>query len=190
VIIHSFDDVLRAPKSIHSIELTPGGNKIPMWRPIPWIGIFYFVIVEIVFIVAARVPVLDVLSELFAPLVYYVVFPIAVVWVALNVELDGRSPHRWVASYLAFLARPRRTLAGRPYPAPGSRIVCAGRMRLSWDLNAPRLHRGWVKGGTVGTNVGTRFTHALRHRHPVLKPDDRRVPMSGYEVARRLQVRA
>lgn len=186
--IHSFDDVLRAAKSIHSVELTPGGTKIPLWRPVSWISFLYFAVVEIVFVLAARVPVLDVVSQMFAPLVYYVAFPVGVVWLAFRVELDGRAPHLWAISYLLYMRRPKRTLAGRQVSAAGSSLSYAGRVRIWWDLQAPRLHRGWVSGGTITTNVPVRFTHVIRHRHQVLVGDSSGAAAS-HEVQRRLEVR-
>lgn len=188
--IYSFDDVLRAPKSIHSVELTPGGQtKIALWRPVPWIGFLYFVVVELLFVVATHVPVLDVVSEVFAPLVYYVAFPIGVVWLALHVELDGRLPHLWALSYLLYLRRPKRTLAGRRVDAAGTRTDYSGRVRVWWDLHAPRLQHGWVVGGRVSTTVPARFTHALWHTHQVVVADDERAPVVDHVVRERLQVR-
>lgn len=189
MIIHSFDDVLRAPKSIHSVELTPGGQtKIALWRPVPWIGFLYFVVVELVFVLMAKAPVLDVLSESFAPAVYYVALPVGVVWLALYGELDGRAPHRWAISYLHYLRRPKRTLAGRSVALAGTRVDYSGKARVWWDLHAPRLHRGWVTGGRVATAVPVRFTYAILHRRQVVVPDDRGIH-AEHEVQGRLQVR-
>lgn len=158
-----------------------------MWRPVPWIGFVYFGAVELIFIIAARLPLLDVLSELFAPLVYYVVFPIGVAWLVMFVELDGRSPHLWAISYLRFLIRPHITRAGAPVQDSAD---YGGRMRIWWDLAAPRLHHGWVRGGIVTTTISGRFTHALlRHCQPVLCGDDDREPVVGYEVEDRLEIR-
>jgi len=169
VTIHSFNDVLRAPKSIHSVELTPGGGtKIPLWRPVPWIGFLYFAVVEVLFIIAGKLPVLNVFSEMFAPFVYYVVFPIGVVWLVLHVELDGRSPHRWLISYLMFLRRPKRTVGGRAVGHADTTVSYSGKVRIWWDLHAPSLKHGWIKGGSVTTSVPVRFTHSILHRHPVM----------------------
>lgn len=190
MIIYSFDDVLRARKMIHSVELTPGGgHAVALWRPVPWMAVLYFAVVELVFLIAARYPVTDVVSQMFAPAVYYVAFPAGVVWLAFKVELDGRAPHLWLASYLLFLKRPKRTLAGRTVDPPDTRVAYAGRVRIWWDVTAPRLHHGWVLGGRVCTVVPARFTHSLWHRQQLLVGDDDRAPVVDHEVQGRLQVR-
>lgn len=189
MIIHSFDDVLRAPKSIHSVELTPGGTKVALWRPISWISFLYFAVVELVFIIAARLPVLNVFSEMFAPLVYYVAFPAAVVWLAFKVELDGRAPHMWVLSYLRFLRRPKRTVAGQAVTPAGTEVDYSGRVSVTWDLHAPRLHRGWARGGVLSTPLPVRFSHAILHGRQVLRVDEKHGQPTIHEVNGKLEVR-
>jgi hypothetical protein len=190
VTIFSFDDVIRMQKRIHAIPLTPTGEyTIPLPRSVPWIGFVYWIVTLLIFIVAAKVPVLDVVSESFAPLVYYGGFPIAVVWLAFNVELEGLKPHAWALVHLRYLRRPKRTLAGRAVPAEGEKISYSGRASFSWDLNAPRLHRGWVKGGRVVTTVPVRFTFSLRHRRQVIAPSARG-RLADHDVESKLQVRA
>lgn len=187
--IHSFDEVLRAPTRIHSVQLTPAGKKLPLWRTITWMGLLYFCIAEFVFVIAARLPVTGVLSELFAPLVYYGAFPIGAVWLLSTVELDGRIPHQWVISYLDYLRRPKRVLAGRAVAAADTRITYAGRVRIWWDLAAPRLHHGWVIGGRISTPLSVRFTHAILHRHQVLVVDERHGSPVDHEVQGKLAIR-
>lgn len=190
MMIYSFDDVLRAPKSLHSIEVTPGGkSKIPLWRPVPWIGFVYFVLVELAFVIAAKLPVTGVVSEMFAPLVYYVALPVGVVWLALYAELDGRSPHAWAISYALYMAQPKRTLAGREMVAPGTKIDYAGRVRIWWDVHAPRLHHGWITGGLVSTSLPVHFTYALLHRSRVIAPEAGGANCVGHVVEGKLQVR-
>jgi hypothetical protein len=190
VTIYSFDDVIRMPKSIHSVPLTPTGDfNIPLWRPVPWIAFIYFIAVELVFVIAAKVPVLDLLSQSFAPAVYYFVFPVGVVWFAFKVELEGLKPHAWVLAYLLYLRRPKRVLGGDAVTAVGEAVAYSGRVRIWWDLDAPRLHDGWVTGGRVRTTVPVRFAYALRHRKQVIRPDDDRGRLADHEVEGRLQVR-
>ena len=187
--IYSFDDIIRMPKSIHSVPLSPTGEyTIPLWRPVSWIGFAYFLVVELLFVIASKIPVLNVLSESFAPLAYYVVFPIGVVWLAFKIELEGLKPHTWALAYLLYLRRPKRTLAGRAMTAEGEKISYTGRVRILWDLNAPRLQRGWVTGGHIVTTVPARFTHAIFHRSQVIAPDERGRAVD-HEVQGKLQVR-
>jgi hypothetical protein len=190
VIIYSFDSVLRARKTIHSVELTPGGgHTVALWRPVPVIAGIYFAAVWAVLFIAARLPVLDVVSQMFAPLVYYVAFPAGIVWLSMNAHLDGRSPHKWAISYLLYLRRIKRTIAGRKADEDGTKTVHRGKVSIWWDITAPRMHHGWVAGGRITTAVGVRFTHALLHRHQVVRPDDDRRPVLEHDVERRLEIR-
>lgn len=189
--IHSFEEVIRAPKSIHSIPLTPtGGHSIPLWRPVTWISFIYFCGLVFAFAIAAKVPGLDLLSKSFRPVVYYTVFPAGIVWLAFYTELDGLQPHVWFLSYLRYLRRPKRTLCGQALLADGDKTSYGGRVKIWWDLNSPRLHHGWIAGGRVTTTVPVRFTHAIFHRHQVMVPDDDRGPTVDHEVQGKLQVRA
>jgi hypothetical protein len=193
LIVYSFDAVLRQRKMVHSVQVTPGSkDKIALWRPLSWMSILYFAIVELVFVIAAKLPLLsvpyEVVATLFSPLVYYAL-PAGVVWLLFNAQLDGRAPHLWAYSYLLFLVRPKRTLSGRAVRAAGETVSYVGKIRIWWDLHAPRLHHGWVVGGRVTTNVSVRFTHAILHRHQVMVADDDRDVVMDHEVQGKLQVR-
>jgi hypothetical protein len=195
VTIYSFDDVLRAPKSIHSFELSPGGKRIALWRPVPWVGLLYFIVVEIAFLIAERIIPFTAIFDLVmateaAWITYHLLLPIGGVWLAMNAELDGRRPHMWAISILHWASGPRRTMAGQRIPVAGSKIAYGGRVRVFWDVTAPRLHHGWVKGGKVSTSLPVRFTHSVLHRRSVIAPGDSQgVMLDQYEVSNRLEVR-
>lgn len=189
MVIHSFEEVIRAPKSIHSIPLTPAGHfRIKLWRPVSWISFIYFCALVLVFAIAAKVPVLDIPSKTFASLVYYIGFPAGIVWLVFYTALDGLAPHAWLITYLTYLRRSKRVLAGRVVAPDGTEVVYGGRVKIWWDLNAPRLHHGWVTGGRIKTSVPVRFTHAIRHRRQVVAYD-KRGALADHEVQGKLQVR-
>lgn len=194
MIIESFDDVLRTPKRLHAIELTPGGQKLPLWKPVSHASAQLFVVIEVVLIFMAKVPLLDFLHELVASMfgswAYYTVLPAGIVWLAFYAELDGRAPHLWAYSYMLFLIRPKRTIAGRPMKSSGTKIRSAGKIKIWWDLDAPRLHHGWVRGGRVTTNVPVNFAHSFRHTKPTIRANDDYARIVEYEVAQKLEVRA
>jgi hypothetical protein len=118
---------------------------------------------------------------------FYFYFPLMAI--AFNVEIDGRSPHRWVVSCARFITRRKRLWCGQRARSDGERVRYRGRMRVWWDISAPRLHHGYVRGGRVTTAVPVRFTHALRHTAPVMKADNEHSPTVGYEVPGRIEVR-
>jgi hypothetical protein len=203
VIVHSFDGVLRQPRTMHSFDV-PGlsQRRIALPRPVPFIALVYFALVELLVVMSDNVvgysnAIGDVLSavsggraDLTAWLICYAIVPAAIVWLSMNVEIDGRSPHRWIVSMIRLAVSCRRTRCGISVPADGSRFSYRGRLRVWWDESAPRLHHGWVVGGTLSTRVPARFTFAaVRHRHRVIKADHDYAPVERFEVPGRVEVR-
>lgn len=200
MIIHSFDGILRAPRSMHSIDIARG-RRIPLPRPVPWISAVYFATVELCIMALDNVVSLVAIFEavigtlvsgdvaLAAYLTCYVIIPGGIVWLSMNVEIDGRAPHRWIVSVARFIKRPSRTIAGRKVRAEGARSVYRGRVRVWWDLNTPSLHHGWVDGGKVTSIVPARFTYAIRHRCRVMVADGSGAEVRNYEVDGKLEVR-
>jgi hypothetical protein len=200
-VIVSFDGVLRQPRTMHTWELWPGGPKIALPRTMPLISIAYFAVVLLAMIVGNHVvPVaggagflLSKLSggnaSLAADVMVYLVIPGAVVYFALNTEVDGRKPHNWAISVARSLISPRRTWGGVRAPSDDERVEYRSKVDFWWDEGAPRLQHGWVLGGRLSTSVAARFTFAFRHRHRVLKADDGGVIVDGYEVPGKIEVR-
>jgi hypothetical protein len=193
LIIHSFDSVLREPRKMHSFQWAPGSPRVALWRPIEMMAVVYFIAAEVVVLVADNmVSFVDVLDMVFARgaamVLYYVIAPVGLVWIAMSLEIDGRSPHRWLISAMRYFRRPSRTLAGRAVRAESSRTAYRGRIRFRWDLAAPRLHHGWVRGGRISCRDTVRFSHAFRHSHPVIKASDDGTLVRNRDVAK-LEVR-
>jgi hypothetical protein len=190
MIIHSFDDVLRQPKEWHSFEVSPGGRRVGLWRPVPWLGVGYFVLAELIFFLAYKLPVLHAfyafVTLFFTPLVYWSI-PLALVCAMMRVEFEGLSPHRWVATFVLYAIRPRRTLAGRACPVDETKMSHRGKIRFWHDVHSPRLSHGWIIGGSFSTNVPVRFTYAMRHRRQVVRPGGR--PARDHVVDNRIEVR-
>lgn len=185
---------------MHSVEVMRG-RRIALPRPVRGMAFIYFAFVELaLFVIDNFIPmtamlgsVLSVLSggdaSIAAWLVVYAILPSGIVWAMSNAEIDGRSPHFWVLSFFRYLKRPKRTLAGRPVRREGTCSTCSGRVRVWWDIGAPRLHHGWISGGKVSIDSGVRFAHALIHRHLTLRPDDDCESLRDYEVEDRLEVK-
>lgn len=199
--IYSFDGILRQPRTMHTIELWPGGPKIALPRTMPLISLVYFVVV-VAFVAGINhvVPISRgfgaVLSQLAggradltAWTLCYLILPVAVVWFLLNSEIDGRRPHSWLASIVRDAASPRRTCCGVAVAPDDERVEYRGRVLFWWDEGTARLQHGWVRGGRISASVPVRFTFSLRHRHRVVKADDRGTPTRDYEVPGRIEVR-
>jgi hypothetical protein len=200
VTIYSFDQVLRQRRRLHAIEATRT-KRIALWRPVPLMAIAYFAAVELVimaldnfvsfvsFVDAVLSRISGGSASIVAWLICYGAAPAALVWLAMNSEIDGRAPHRWAFSCLRFLVKDKHTFCGQPARRDGEHVRYRGRVRFWWDVDAPRLHHGWVLAGRVYTRSRVRFAHALRHRHPTMVADERGHEVTGYEVADRLEVR-
>lgn len=200
MVIHSFDDVLRRQRQMHSVEVSRG-RRVALPRPVRYIAVIYFATIELVILLIDNfAPVVSILSAPLgllasgnvkpaAFLIIYVVIPAGLAWLSMNIEIDGRSPHLWIFSCLRYFARPKRTLAGRSVRHESSRSTYNGRVHVWWDIGAPRLHHGWISGGKVSVGTGVRFTHALIHRHLMLRIDDGCKSLCGYEVEDRLEVK-
>jgi hypothetical protein len=198
--IYSFDGILRQRRRLHSVE-TFSRSKIALWRPVPLVGIGYFIVVAVA--VAAFYKVVPVDELLTASLsaisggdagvaswiCCYVAVPTAIVWLAMNSEIDGRAPHRWAFSCLRFLVKDKHTFCGQRVRRHGAHVRYRGRIRFFWDVDAPRLHHGWVVAGRVYTRARVHFGHALRHRHPTMTASQAGHEVTGYEVSDRLEVR-
>lgn len=199
--IYSFDGVIRQGRTMHSFELPFSKKRVALPRPVPFVSFAYLAAFVLAAILVARViPVVAGLDASFSALsggdagmaaavTYYVLVPSGVVWLAMNFEVDGRAPHLWVLSFARFLVRDKRVLCGRRARASGERVRYGGNTRFWWDLDAPRLHHGYVRGGSVTTSVAVRFTHAVRHRHLVMRPHAGGDVADAYDVASSLEVR-
>jgi hypothetical protein len=200
VVIYSFDSILRMPRQMHSFELLPG-RRVPLPRAVPWISAVYFAVIELALILTSHViSFVGVLSGAMgvvvsgdvkpaAFLISYVLVPAGLTWISMNVEIDGRAPHRWIVSAARYVKRPKRRVAGCKARSEGFTQTHGGRVRIWWDEAAPRLQHGWVTGGRVSSCKPATFTHALRHRRLVMRAHRDGELVHGHEVEGQLEVR-
>ena len=76
----------------------------------------------------------------------YLILPGLAAAVGAQIEPDGRSPHRFVAGWIAYQLRRRRTSLGRPVPLEGESTVYEPELALAPDATGPVLRRGRIKG--------------------------------------------
>lgn len=199
--IYSFDGVLRQPRTMHALELWPGGPRVALPRTMPLISLAYFAVALMAMVVVNHVvPIVSIFGSLLSALaggraniaagvLGYIIVPCTVVYLAINSEIDGRKPHNWLLSVARSLFSPRRTWCGATAPADDERVEYLTRVSFWWDEGAPRLQHGWVRGGRLSVVVPARFTFALRHRHRVLKADVDGKVVDDYEVPGRIELR-
>jgi hypothetical protein len=198
--IHSFDGVLRHSRTMHSFAIPFTDKRIPLPRPVPYISMGYFVVVELFFLVFDNVfSFVPLMAAVFSTLsggdatlasyvVCYVVVPGMIVWFSMNAEIDGRAPHLWLISCARYVTREKHTLCGRRARREGQKVSYKSKVNIWWDLDAPRLHHGYVNGGRLRTSVPVRFGHSLIHRNFVMRPSERG-QFSDYEIDGRLEVK-
>ena len=183
--IHSFRRVLKVRRHIHAIPWNPGKSLI-LPVPVPLLGLTYFVVLELVFILISRLPVIGLLSHL--PWKIWWIIPVWVAWWALHTEFDGRMPHLWVRSWIAFRLRPKRTRGGVALAEPETRM--RWRLRQWVDEHAPDLHRARVTGpATVHFNVPVRFGLGFLRGDFVARPGEYAPDYQVHEVKDRLEVK-
>jgi hypothetical protein len=190
--VESFEDVLRARRRQHTVNFRPNGKRYALPRPVAWLDAIYFGVLFVATLAIDKLlHVVGLIEMVFHAesswVLFHLVLPGALLWLANNAQFDGRKPHMWVWSYILFLLRPKRTLAGRTMSSKP--IHYKSRVRFWWDELAPRLHHGWVIGGTISTLSGVRFTYSLRHRKPVVRPSHRHQPADHHAVAKRMEVK-
>lgn len=191
-IIESFEDVLRAKRRQHTVNFRPNGKRYALYRPVAWIDAIYFAVLFVATMAIDKLlHIVGLIEVVLHPgsswILVHLILPGAIVWAANNFQFDGRKPHLWVWSYIEFFLRPKRTLGGRTMDTKPIRYK--GRIRFWWDELAPRLHHGWVIGGSLTTLAGVRFTYSLRHRKSVVRSSRRHPPADHHAVGTRMEIK-
>jgi hypothetical protein len=150
--IHSFRRVLKVRRSIHVIPWNPG-KALVLPVPVPMLGVAYFAALEVMFFILSRLPIIGGLSHL--PFKVWWVIPFWLTYWLLHEDFDGRMPHLWVRSWVAYRWRAKVTRAGVPVVEDGKQ---RGRVRWFHDEDATDLSRARVTGpATVHFQVPVRY---------------------------------
>ncbi len=178
MVIESYAAVFEQERRLYSWEVdpttgkrwhVPSANGIPLrgvaYYGVAWIAVFWIVVAPAVAVLLA-VPPLGDLFGLFpfvlqAALVLGVVFglPGALAYAAMVAKVDGRPAHLWLLAYASWRLRPKRTVHGQRVRAAGDPYPLPRRLRVRWDLSAPRLQRLRVRGpARVEFAVPVRFS--------------------------------
>jgi hypothetical protein len=186
VTIHSFRRVLRIRRSVYTIPWSPGRALI-LPHPVPLMGITYFALLEALFLILSRLPVIGAVAS-GMPWHSFWVLPLWITFAAMTATLDGRLPHRWAMTYIEFRLRPRRRVAGRRVMAEGETRNVGGRVRTYFDEHDVVLHRGRIHGpATVCFAVPIRFRLGMRGGFVAVADENGHYATS--DVTDRLEVR-
>ena len=142
LIIRSYRRVFEVDRRIYRVDRW----ALPVPGGVPLRGVGYFAAtLGLVILLGALPAVGDLLGALTPPL-RYVLLPLAVAVLGTQAAPDGRAAHRFAWEWLRLRLRARRRCAGRAVALEGEPISWSGVLPVRWDGQAPRLHRGRVRG--------------------------------------------
>jgi len=159
--------------------------RIPYPHGVPIRGIGYFVVLEFVFLCAARLPALGAVVALLGPVAAHLAMPLAGAFVLMQVRIDGRPPHHVLASLVRFYLQPRCLAGLEPSPDVGSEVLPLEEATIAYDAREAFVVRGRVRGPakvtfrypSVGRVEGVPFW--------IRDPQRRRVRARRYRIRRR-----
>lgn len=140
--IRSYRRVFRVDRRIYRIDRW----MIPVPGGVPLRSLLYFASTLLAILVLGALPGVGTLIELIPPPYRLVILPLGVAVIASTIDPDGRSAHRYIASWLAHLVRPKRRSAGRVLTPQGAPVSWHASLPLCGDHRAPELERGRVRG--------------------------------------------
>jgi len=120
--------------------------RIPYPHGVPLRGIGYFVAIEFCVLVAARLPGMALLVGALHPAVAHLGIPLGVAVLLMQVRIDGRPPHRALASLVRFWFGPKSLAGLTPCPDEGSEVVPVVDLAVAFDSRESFVVRGRVRG--------------------------------------------
>lgn len=104
--LRTYRQVWRLERVIYQIERV----RLPFPVTFRQVGVFVFTLLLLV--PAGRLPVLSQLP----PLLLYLGIPVLAAWYLTSQTLDGKPPHRWLLTMVAYSLSPKRVNRFRPMP--------------------------------------------------------------------------
>ena len=142
LIIRSYRRVFEVDRRIYRVDRW----ALPVPGGVPLRGVGYFAATLGLVIVLGALPAAGDLLGALTPPLRYVLLPLAVAVLGTQAAPDGRAAHRFAWEWLRLRLRARRRCTGRAVALEGELIAWSGVLAVRWDGQAPRLHRGRVRG--------------------------------------------
>lgn len=160
VVIRSYRRVFEVDRRIYRVDRW----ALPVPGGVPLRAVGYFAATLLVVVVLGGLPGTGELLGMLSPPLRYVVLPLLVAILGVQVAPDGRSAHRFAADWLRFRVRSRRRSAGRVVELEGEPVRWDGELAVRWDADAPGLQQARVRGpARVTFNVPVEL-HGLNAR--------------------------
>lgn len=138
--IHSYDRVFRQERKIHQFQ----GWRLP--RPVRLAAFGWFAAVLLISFILSRFPGIKVAYDVIPPPFRYAVIPIGAAWGATQVNTQGRSTLKFLASCLHNAVRSGRRSLGRVVTDQGRVVKLDWCVWVSRDHYVPYLRRATIIG--------------------------------------------
>jgi hypothetical protein len=140
--IRSYRVVFRLERRIFQIDRF----RLPFPYGVEVRALVYAVVVYAVVFLASRFPVTGTLLGLFPAPVHWGLGPLGVVFAMVKLRIDGRPPHRVLASAIRWSARPKRLAGLRPCPGVGFTFIPVHELWMRPDWRAERYRKAVITG--------------------------------------------
>lgn len=125
--------------------------RIDRWRlptpyGVPVRAVVYGAVAFFASLVAARLPLLGLFVGAIPSSVRLLALPLVAGWGLSAWRVDGRPPHRALASIATFAARTKTRAGLRPCPRNGARLAPVAAVQIAPSGDEPQFRRGRVKG--------------------------------------------
>jgi TcpE family len=140
--IRSYRVVFRLERRIFQIDRF----RLPFPYGVEVRALVYAVVVYAVVFLASRLPVTGALLGVFPAPVHWGLGPLGVVFAMVKLRIDGRPPHRVLASAIRWSARPKHLAGLRPCPEVGFTFIPVRELWMRPDWQTERYRRAVIAG--------------------------------------------
>jgi hypothetical protein len=140
--IRSYRVVFRLERRIFQID----HFRLPFPYGVEVRALLYAVAVYAVVFLASSLPVIGTLLGLFPAPVHWGLVPLGVVFAMVKLRIDGRPPHRVLASTILWVVRPKQLAGLRPCPVVGFTFTPMHGLWMRPDWRAERYRRALITG--------------------------------------------
>jgi hypothetical protein len=120
--------------------------RIPYPHGIPLRGIAYFVTLEFLMLLAARLPVFGALVAVWHPAIAFLAFPSGGAFALMQVRIDGRPPHHVLGSLMRHFLFPRCLAGLDSCPRAGEVVVPVDDVSVAYDARESFPVAGRIRG--------------------------------------------
>jgi hypothetical protein len=178
VAVRSYRVVFRLERRIFRIDR----YRLPFPYGLEVRAIVYAAATYALLLAAGALPVLGTMLGLLPAPLHWGVLPLGTVFVVLKLRVDGRPPHRVLASIARWARHPKHLTGLRPTPRPGTVVVPLAELWMRPDWHSDRYRKAIIAGPN---QVTLRYPATVEVKAQRQLPLRRRRPAGKSEVAAR-----